>query len=436
VRHYLTRYQGYHENPGLGVLFWLAFCSATVAYVLPVYTDIGAAGIYWLAGLSSLLIAFYVYAYVSRHGWLPYESTPVDVLVTLYVAWAVVGFFTNSIVNVLAGNVDQLIVQVQSLVTFILILLHYVWGRFSDRFNFPFTRFTSYTFGLFVLACISVFLYVLLTGDLYLARGELGQRFPLLVVFWAWLFGGLWLVTGNKRYLAAFLIGSMVCLISLTRAAYLQWAACAIAMLLAVGSKRVFKGVLGVAIVFGIAGAALAHFDDSVTAIVVDRFSDFMFSIDLADSDSSTSFRVGVWQGIFKLLLENPLALVFGYGQMGPSYLPIDFISDAGDIGRGTSAHSQYLDTLVRMGMPGLILEVSITVFVSSVLFVRSQPPYIKIVSACLLGHLIFGIFHETLRWPVFGVLFWFFVGITSQSLERRARVQVEFVNVTHPEDR
>jgi len=411
-------------NIAVSVLFSGAFYFSVLGYVVPLYTDYGNVAIYWLALLSSLSIVCFLSVYIFDRGWLHRKNTSLDLLVTLYVAWTVISFLANSLVNIVTGNAEHLVAQFQSLAIFLLTLVHYIWGRFSNLFGFSFGKFNSCVACLYFLACSSVLFYVLLTGDLYLARGDLGQRFPLLVVFWAWYFGGIWLVSGNKKYLLTFLLGSVVCLLSLTRAAYLQWILSAIAMLFAVGTVKMFRGIASVAVLLIIAILVFDPFNSlnsPIISVLSDRFYDFMLSDNLAESDSSTGFRLHVWERLIGYLFDNPIALIFGYGQVGPSYLPIGYIGDFGEAVTGTSAHSQYLDSLVRIGLPGLVLELGISFVAVFALFRGNTTVQIRIIAACLAGHLVFGAFHESVRWHVFGMVFWFFIGVIAQYLENRS---------------
>jgi O-antigen ligase len=401
------------------IFFAVSFYLVVLAYVIPLSTDYGNAAIYWLALFSSLSIVCYLFARISCRGWLAWKNTSLDMLIILYLIWIVISFLANSLVNILTGNAEHLIAQFQSLAIFVLIFVHYILGRFSNSFGFPFSKFNMYVAGLYFLACSSVLLYVLFTGDLYLARGDLGQRYPILVVFWAWYFGGFWLVTGNRKYFVVFLLGSVVCLLSLTRAAYMQWVVSAVALFIAAGFRPMFKGAVIVLIASGMTVLVADQYYDSAISTVVDRASEFLDLANVVAIDSSASFRLHVWEGVVSHLLENPVALVFGYGQLGPSYLPIDFIGDFETV-RGISAHSQYLDTLVRAGIPGLIIELGISLVAIFTLFRRNTPTQIKIIAACLVGYLVFGLFHESIRWPVFGIIFWFFVGVIAQHLENR----------------
>jgi hypothetical protein len=277
---------------------------------------------------------------------------------------------------------------------------------------------TSVIAVIFLIVCVSGLSYIVITEDLFLAREEvIGQRYPMVVVFWAWFFGGVWLATNRHRYLALFIMGSMFCLLSLTRAAYVQWILCGVVMLLA-ATKGSTGRKIGYFALIGIVALVLDAYIDFYQEILIDRFN--FFSPDLATTDDSTRIRLAVWERLLGHLFDYPFHMIFGYGQMGASNLIFDYADYAGFTVLSSSAHSQYIDAVFRMGFPGLILEVLIGVTIAAVpLLRRDTPLQLRIVAACLAGQLGYGAFHESVRWHIFGITFWFFAGVISQHLER-----------------
>jgi len=408
-------------NPSLAFVSSCAVLLAILGYVFPAFTMVGSVPIYWLSILSSLVLVLFFCLRVSIFGRIRHSNTKLDLLVQLYILWALLGFFLNFLVNSITANADHQLAQIQSLAGFLLVLPHYYFGRFFDSFGFSFSKFKSYLVASFFLVCCSALVYILSSESLYQAREIIGQRFPLLVVFWAWFFGGIWLITRQKRYFLVFLLGTLICILSLTRAAYLQWVACAIAMFFAVGARNMLKVTAYVAVMMTVVTSIAYSFYDSIVSTVTERLTDYLFYVDFAEGPYSPSDRFQVWAGIGRYLIENPLTLIVGYGQMGPSGFSLDFIDTYGEWIQSTNAHSQYLDTVVRMGIPGLVIELCINfVAVFVTLFRRGDPAYLKIVAACLVGHLVYGVFHESVRWQVFGMVFWFFIGIIARHSEKR----------------
>ena len=111
-------------NIAVSVLFSGAFYFSVLGYVVPLYTDYGNVAIYWLALLSSLSIVCFLLVYIFDRGWLHRKNTSLDLLVTLYVAWTVISFLANSLVNIVTGNAEHLVAQFQSLAIFLLTLVH------------------------------------------------------------------------------------------------------------------------------------------------------------------------------------------------------------------------------------------------------------------------------------------------------------------------
>ena len=71
-------------------------------------------------------------------------------------------------------------------------------------------------------------------------------------------------------------------------------------------------------------------------------------------ADIAGTLWIEMWKFLIDKLLDDPVRLMIGYGQLGPTHVARDFVSSDGTT--GNNAHSQYLDIVVREGLIGLFL--------------------------------------------------------------------------------
>jgi hypothetical protein len=206
-----------------------------------------------------------------------------------------------------------------------------------------------------------------------------------------------------------------VVLLSLTRAAYLAWFAGALLCLPFIKfNKSLLIWLFGLLVLMP-SFILLLGGDSLFITQILDRFNQYLFSSNVIESDISANTRIQIWTELFKIIFNDPLSMLIGNGQLGPSYFPIGITDLSGEFTDSTSAHSQYIDSIFRVGFIGVILEMSLLyiVCIKSRIHIRLDI-IIKIMASATGIPMIFGFFNETLRWPVFSNLFWFTAGLVS----------------------
>jgi O-antigen ligase len=136
--------------------------------------------------------------------------------------------------------------------------------------------------------------------------------------------------------------------------------------------------------------------------------------------DASLDMRLQIWKNLLGKVTDSPQHVIFGYGQLGPSYIGDELKYASGYAVQQYSAHNEYLDIVVRTGFVGLILYLVVFGTVLASAWKNKNSPagsagwmYFHMTFA-LLGVAVYGMFHETTRYPWFGLLFWLFVGMLS----------------------
>lgn len=390
-----------------------------ISSIIPLYYSSGGAPIYYLSVTWIIAAAFTLSTKILLETKikLTLESN-IDRLVALYIFWIFLSFFIGTTLNVLEENLATFSARIISLTWTLLILSSYFVGRQTNIPDKQLRAFLSIFNIFFVTAGISLVFFFILSGDLYLARRITEQRMPLIIVFWAWTFGAIGICEKRYSYLFPWALGTIVVLLSLTRAAYVAWFAVIFFLIPILPTKKIATLFLTVTGVLTFTLLITLSQDNAVAEQLISRFEDYLFSKDVVETDYSANVRVEVWKGLLETLLQHPTAFIFGFGQLGPSYFEINIVDPLGNVIPSTSAHSQYLDSIFRTGIVGLYLELLIFY---QIVWKAARNPRISIAlrsfSAALGAALVYGVFHETLRWPVFGILFWFLSGCISRKI-------------------
>lgn len=133
-------------------------------------------------------------------------------------------------------------------------------------------------------------------------------------------------------------------------------------------------------------------------------------------TDESLVTRLLIWDSLIEKLTNGTTSLLAGFGQLGPAFVGDTRLSPNGLIVSRYSAHNEYLDQAVRGGLIGLTLFLIFCFFlVRCLLTVGRQDEYLESLgwglAITLLAASGYGMFHETVRYPFFGNLFWFLAG-------------------------
>jgi|GEM_PF-4422654 len=413
--------------------------------VLPVYVFVGTTPTFVI---QAAIIVFALGIYMIRHRSMRLSS--LDLLVSVYIAWILISYCVNAPVYLFSGRGDIAFKQLASLFACLFTISPYLLGRYYLRMEVDGEKFiTAIMFSfLSVLLFISAF-YSYAISDLIVARHTVAQRIPMMITFVAWGICSLGFVRSKKRFwlIAFWCWATVIVILSLTRGSYFQWAVSGFAFLLIRASGKmswpvIAKTLIVGTLVIGLVVGCLVYFQATgatQAAVVINRFTQLLSLKEVASSDESASVRIEIWRRLTHRLLESPPRIIVGFGQLGPSrYLGGSFVDISGEFVGEYNAHSQYLDTLIRSGAVGLLLELSIIgAVIFRPLFGRNDVvwiQYFKAHSAALIGVMIYGFFHETLRWQMFGFYFWLYAGISSRYMFSMTRT-VE-MPATDPADR
>lgn len=387
----------------------------------PLSMHIGGAPVFMMQTIAALavIMAFLFFLVVTRKV-KSGKREVMALLLKIYLLVTAVSFFVNSVVDLAQGNAVEIVNRIVSIGFLLLLMSLYLAPRLIIK-DFPDIGkiASSLTVG---LALISFYFLIKYLGatDLYQTRQEINQRIPQVITYLCWALAATFLMKGkllSPIKLGVFIAGSIVVFLSLTRASYIQWIISLISFLF-IFRKEVSKPVIfcsaAIVAVAAVTVMPLTEFGD----MLIERFSMLINAKETAATEHSANLRISIWMAILEKISASPLYLLLGTGQLGPSYLNFSVYSVGGDLFGSTSAHSQYLDTYVRSGLLGLVLEVILILVVirRSVYLKKSgiYPVFFGGSAAALVGILFYGVFHETLRWQMFGALFWFYAGMVS----------------------
>ena len=387
------------------------------ALFIPIYINIGGAPIYIVQSVVIVLVAFAIV--VKNEITKPEHQTTFNVLIGLYLIWVLISFFANSALDLIAGNFSFLSNRLASLIYFALTITPYLISSVLIKKETHALLFIKYAnFSFFMLIMFYLKNYILL-DDLYLARELIGQRVPLIIVFLAWALSAIFLVDksdGNIVKIVTFFSSSVLVALSLTRAAYIQWIF-SLLIYLFIFKKDIVKinFFLALMVILIMPSIWMAYSIDFYE-LISERFNMLLNPVKLASGEESANIRILIWKSIINELSSDPFHLLFGYGQLGSSYMDISNSTLSGNYVGGTSAHSQYFDTLVRSGVVGMLFEILIFIYAIKrsidLKEISSMPYFFGAHASALIGILFFGIFHETIRWQMFGFYFWFYAGL------------------------
>jgi O-antigen ligase len=343
----------------------------------------------------------------------------------MYVAWIVFSFVLN-----LLFSFDGLEIQGRRVVSFamaLMLLSSFLVGRhlYTNGDNLAFLVkgvCLTYTF------VIGFYCYLFMTeagSDLYVIRRVIGQRMPFIIAFSSTLVFAFFLKSksSNIYYFVFFILASIIVILSLTRAAYIQIAISIFLLFFSQIKKYFLKSIIIIILLIFVVSIFFKTFKETESIKQISGRIELLFDYEAqSKKDISGSFRLEMWKFISSKLLNDPIRLVIGYGQLGPTHISKDFILSDGTSGT-SSAHNQYLDIIVREGLIGLLLFLwlcykSITIGLSFNNVLTSKGIFIFANTIGLVGVIFYSFFHETFRYPLFGFYFWLYLGILSRFIE------------------
>lgn len=362
-----------------------------------------------------------------------------DQLFLVYIGWNLLSFLASALINFDTG---QQLRRLFSLFMFLSMAGSYVVGRDLIRSRteaIPKIMAGLTLTGLATCLYFVIFVYAT-TSDMFIAREAIGQRLPFGIAFIATIAGVLALYDRQRRpgLIVTFVIGAVVVILSLTRAAYIQLAVSMVALTALAFNRYVFGGrdvgkrllklagitaLLLVGLQISPIGRAIADFEGLRT--INERLQLLMDVEAQSSADESGSERLSIWIDIARRMSDEPLRWIVGYGQLGASLIRNDNTG-----GTVNNAHSEYMDHIVREGLVGLLLFLSfylslVLLGVKQSMFSHRLRPYILANSIALAGVIFYGFFHETIRYALFGFYFWFYAGLAAGTLHSMAQEEL-----------
>lgn len=370
-----------------------------------------------------LVVGLLSFMYAYRKGIRIRAKGSLEVLVYAYFCWAIATFVLN-----LIFSMDELALQGRRLLSLGISLLFFSGFFIGKSFKTISAHSDRLVKGI-CLAYLGVLCFIAITIlmqdylDLYVVRRIFGQRLPFVIAFVS-VIAMVYFFDGHKRnilYLLVFISGTISVVLSLTRAAYIQLFVSVAVLFWAQIRRYFFWSIFVLTIFLTISTLILFEFRDSTSVRQVSKRVELLLDVrtQSTEDDSGVS-RLAIWRNIGLILLDDPIRLVIGFGQLGPSQLSGGINKYQG--GEAQNAHSQYLDIIVREGIVGLILF--LTILYKSIkwgLSASSSVPtriFIYANSIGILGLLCYGFFHETFRYPLFGFYFWVYLGILSETIK------------------
>lgn len=354
----------------------------------------------------SILIIFH-----NRRYWT--GLTGIDRLVILYFCWAGISFIVNLMASVWGGDYGSIGPRLTSVgATILYWIIPFLIGRVvfnSDEAIWAF--FDGLMIGALATAIVLLANYAYIwTTEWEMARYAIGQRVVVGVCFLSMIFIFLYRLR-LWVYLGVLLLWLVVAM-SETRAAYLQLG---IGLLLLIFLGRgLGKRQAVVLMVFAFFATAVAVYL-GYTAVRVEWLFDLLVGEEAQSQEHSTLVRLIVWEEILSKVFQSVPSAVFGFGQLGSSYIIAGFTYEDHFIER-FSAHSEYLDQTVRGGIVALgLFLVLYGYLVTSCIRVANHSqlmgPAYRGVGIGLVGVAFYALFHESVRYPWFGVMFWILAG-------------------------
>jgi O-antigen ligase len=415
----------------------IQFIVVGAVLLAPIYVSLLGTQVFILQTLLVCCLLPYVLLKAKGVASLGSRMTTLDILFYLYFAWVLFSFLVN-----LIFSFDTFEIQIRRVISAgiaVLLMSSFFVGRAiggGGNKGDAIVKGVFLTY-FFVLAYVIVVFSVSPSKDLYMIRRIIGQRLPMVIAFVATLACAYYLAGRRKKY-SGIVAGSglTLVLLSLTRAAYIQ-VLVSLSLLVARHVRFSFVRLLmATVVVILIAVPAYYVFRDAkATRQIVMRFEQTFDVKQQSTEDPSGSFRIAMWKFLGNKLLSEPHHLIVGYGQLGPSFITDDLVLPDGTTGAGESAHSQYIDILVREGLIGLMIFLAlcykvITLGRSKRLSLNNpSSTFVFANTVAMAGIMFYSIFHETVRYPMFGFYFWLYLGMLSRISQNTSGNVVEKVN-------
>lgn len=351
--------------------------------------------------------------------------TGVDRLAISYFLWGLLSLLINLLVSVWSGDGAMTVPRLSSwIATLMYAVLPFVIGRLLFETDHELSTFLH---GLMIGALATTLLlsanYALTwIAEREMARYAIGQRVVVGMCFLSMIL--IFVYPLRFRVYAFLFLIWLVVTLSATRATFLQLG---IGLLLVLFASPAFRKTQRVMLALIAAMAVLVGSFVGDAALRVEWLlepSPTGAPTAIASEDHSSVIRLLIWDAVASKVFQDLSTGILGFGQLGPAYITDRFAYKDLDI-ELFSAHSEYLDQVVRAGVVGLALLLALCAKVIVASFrcasrSRSLAAY-RGVAIGLIGVAFYSLFHESIRYPWFGVMFWLLVGGLS-NVQARAR--------------
>lgn len=340
-----------------------------------------------------------------------------DQLFLVTIIFCLLSYIINFYSFALSGNFTLELFRFKSFIVTLTLYFSYLTGKVVFSFNS--SQIKQFFNG--ILTCflfeIIFFFYKILelrTYDMMQLRVTIEQRIPLVLSYLS-VFTFVFALGCKKNRLIYFILfsgGVIIVIFSFTRAAYIQIAASLIFLALYKLRHKPVKVILLSLVI--ISSVFFSFSRSNYSTQLKTRIRSFT-SLSLLGKDVSISYRFQQWNALISDMNTHPIKLFFGYGQLGASYIK----TNVNKI-ESSSAHSQYIDILIREGVFGLLLFLTFFISIIYIGIFKNDlfPEEFKLIifanSICLIGVFFYGLFHESIRYFQFGYYYMFFAGFLS----------------------
>jgi hypothetical protein len=347
-----------------------------------------------------------------------------DWLIVLYIAAGAVSFVTG--VGLSFWDSPDRALLLNSLKSFAVFLGVLVYFGVRNINVDEFFRTMTWIVTLIGIAVLASYVYVFATDPISLGQSRSAiswlpgwpQRWVMFPIVGHFVLLCWYDSSRKARYLVGALILMAITLLSATRSAIVGVVAGHV--LLSMLSKRDLARSL---LVLGICGLVVAaFFDEFQEGLRLREVTEY----DSSYSASSVEYRIqNVWPGIVRSL--EIARLPFGWGHAGVAFIPHRYFPDTsammGEDGENQgSAEGEYMDVLVRQGFVGTALFVASLLLgmVYAYRLYRHDPDerrraLWKAALGWQFAIILHGVATETIRFPIYGLFFYLFLGILSQ---------------------
>ncbi len=380
----------------------------------------------WQVGLIFPLNLFATIYFILKARFKIYTS--LDLMFALYLFAGIISLFTGFVISfVESGDPEMLLNSLKSFLVFLGVIVFFGAHELSiDELFKVLVWFVT----LVCIALLGNYGYIFLFDPIsfYQSRGAIlwlpgwPQRwvmFPLIVHF---VYLCRYDSTRSLMDLSMSLMMLTLILLSGTRSAFIGVIA-GHAFLTVLSKRDLFRSLF----VLALAGLVVSIFFDEFSEVF--RFQEVQ-EFSRSDEGGSLSNRLNnLWPGIVDSL--EVARIPFGWGHAGLAYIPHHFFPDTSQLSnlpgeQAGSAESQYMDVLLRQGSIGLLFLLAILVYgvfyAYKVYKYETDPDSRALWKASIawqIAIILHGISVETLRFPIYSLFFFLFLGILSREYHR-----------------